>query len=70
MAIALDFAPDGNRDAVGYRGKKLVELGFGAAGFGGDNGWGYNHSNEGEGYQEVMHGVISLAGVLQNSSTP
>jgi hypothetical protein len=51
MAIALDFAPDGNRDAVGYRGKKLVELGFGAAGFGGDNGWGYNHSDESKGDQ-------------------
>lgn len=49
---------------------QLVELGFRGAGLGGDNGWGYNHSNEGEGYQEVMHGVISLAGVLQNSSTP
>jgi hypothetical protein len=36
--------------------KRLVELGLRGAGLGGDNGWGYYHSDKGEGDQEVMHG--------------
>jgi hypothetical protein len=33
----------------------LVELGFSVAGLGGNNGWGYNHSNESEGDEQIMH---------------
>jgi len=39
---------------------ELVDFGFRRTGLGGDNGWGYNHSDKGEGDQEVMH----LGGLL------
>lgn len=54
--------PTATVNAVGYR-TGLVELGFGGARLGGDDGWGYNHSDEGEGDQEVMHwgGLLGLS---------
>ncbi len=55
----------------GISGDALVELGFGGAGLGGDDGWGNNHSDKGEGDQEVMHwGGLLGCGVRLNSSTP
>jgi hypothetical protein len=32
-----------------------VKLGFSIARFGGDNGWGYNHSDKREGDEQIMH---------------
>ena len=44
---------------------ELVELRFSAASLGGDDGWGYNHSDEGEGDEQIMHGVKSPVGPFQ-----
>jgi hypothetical protein len=38
----------------------LLEFGFGRAGLGGDDSWGYNHSDKGEGNEKVMHEVVSF----------
>jgi hypothetical protein len=56
MAIRYEFGI-GRRLGMrpGYR-TGLVQFGFGGAGLGGDDSWRYNHSDEGEGDQEVMHG--------------
>ena len=40
--------------------KSLVDFAFGRAGLGGDNGGGYDHSDECEGDQDIMHWVILL----------
>jgi len=50
--------------------RRLVDLGFSAAGLGGDDGWGYNHSDESQGNQNIMHGSDLLCGVRLNFSTP
>jgi hypothetical protein len=60
MALRYELRNPTATVLAGWVSGKLVELGFGSAGLGGDNCWGYNHSNEGEGDQEVMHGVVSL----------
>ena len=41
-------------------GTGLVDLAFARAGFGGDNCGSYNHSDECESDQDVMHGVFLL----------
>jgi hypothetical protein len=47
--------------AMGRCRKLLGVVGFGT-GLGGHDGGGYDHSDKGEGDQEVMHGVFSLCG--------
>ena len=39
---------------------RLLEFGLSVAGLGGDDSRGYNHSDEGEGDKQIMHGEVLL----------
>ena len=39
----------------GMRVLRLLEFRLSVAGLGGDDGWGYNHSDEGEGDKQIVH---------------
>jgi hypothetical protein len=41
--------------------ERLVDFALGGAGLSGYNGWSYNHSDESEGDQDIVHRVILLS---------